>query len=135
MEFPVREGETGVRAGTGETDDVLGTDVTGEETAADGEPADVTAAEEEVGGGVLASGRPDRHAGDDREVADDHGPVEPVEGHGGRFRRACDGLGDLGGGGFQGGVHRVGDFSLRQKNPVEGANHCFWSFRWFYVGR
>ena len=125
MEFPVREGETGVRAGTGETDDVLGTDVTGEQTAADGEPADIAAAEEEVGGGVLASGRPDRHAGDDHEVADDHDPVDGVEGDGGRGR-VRDGLGDLGGGGFHGGVHRFGDVGTI----------CFWSFLSFlYVGR
>ena len=128
MEFPVGEGETGVRAGTGQTDDVLGTDVTGEEAAADGEPADVAAAQEEVGSGILTSGGVNRHARDDREVADDHDPVDGVEGHGGRLRRGRDRIGDLGGSGFQSGVQRFGNVGLRHEDPVEGANHLFWSF-------
>ena len=88
MQFVVRQGHAAGCACSGQTDDVLGADVGGENRGADNPPAKIASGEEIVRGGILgAADHPPGNAKQDGEIDADHYPVDGGEAC---LQRACE---------------------------------------------
>ena len=80
MQLVVRHGDAVLGAGTGQADNVFGTDVGGENGSADDPPAQIAAGQKIISGVVLASfDDPPGHAQENAEVKRNGQPVKTSE--------------------------------------------------------